>query len=115
MSLLSALSELEPHPSLHDINLDKISQYSRLIACLKNDIILAQPAGEVADLPEALPPIVAQFLEEGLQISDIQASWTILKRQLWHCPKVKLEDEDYQIFKQFGWEKGLSKYNSPAT
>ncbi len=110
MSLLSALNGLEPYPSLHNINLDKISQYSHLIACLKNDIILAQPASEVTELPEALPPIVAQFLEEGLQISGIQASWTILKRQLWCCPKVELEDEDYQIFKQFGWEKGLSKY-----
>ena len=110
MNLSSALKALEAHPSLADIDVNKLSQYSRLIGCLRNDIMLAQPVDQVTEPPEILPPIIVRFLAEALQISDIQASWDILKEQLWFGLNVALEDEEYRLYKQFGWEKGLSEH-----
>ena len=107
---LSVFKALEAYPSLSNIDINKLFQYSRLICCLKNDILLAQPASQMVEPPDILPPVIVQFLAEALQISDVQASWDVLKGQLWFCPTISLRDEDYELFKQFGWEKGLSEH-----
>ena len=80
VSLLSALQALEAYPGLGNLSIDKVSLYSHLIACLQNDIILAQLAVEVIDPPEVIPLSIVAFLAAALQISleNVQISWDIL-------------------------------------
>jgi hypothetical protein len=108
-SLRSALQALEELPGPHDLTIDKISLYSCLISCLRNDILLAQPAVEVTSPPEVLPLSIVEFLGVALHISDVQASWDIMKDHLWICNETAIGDEEFAIFKQFGWERGLSE------
>ena len=114
MALIAALQQLESNPGLHSlINLDKLNQYCRLIAHLKADIRLPQPLDESLDMPPTfLPRSIVQFLAStlSLTIQDVQASWDILHSHLWQCQVLPLIQEDYDAFKQFGWEIGLSVF-----
>ncbi len=113
-SLLSALQVLEAYPGLCNLSIDKVSLYSRLISRLRNDIILAQPAVEITDPPEVIPLSIAEFLAAALHISleDVQVSWDILKEHMWNSSKeVAIGGEECEMFKNFGWDRGLSEFN----
>ena len=112
-TLIAALQQLELKPELHGlINLDKLSQYSRLVAHMKADIQLPQPLDESLPNvpPKFLSPSIVQFLAGALSLTtpSVQASWNILRIYLWQCQVVPLIQEDYNAFKCFGWQIGFS-------
>ena len=61
--------------------------------------------------PRILSPSIVQFLAGALSlaIKDVNTSWDILRTYLWNCQIVPLTPEDFDAFKHFGWELGLSK------
>ena len=113
-TLSAAIQQIEVHPGLHHLlTLDKFNQYSRLIVHLKSDILLPQPLEESHSdkPPRILSPSIVQFLAGALSlaIKDVNTSWDILRTYLWNCQIVPLTPEDFDAFKHFGWELGLSK------
>ncbi len=108
------LKDLHVLPIWCDIGLNTVIQYARLVSHLKEDILLPQPVDQsnVNEPPEILPPTIAKFLAfaMGTPVEHMQASWDVLKGYLWSCHKVPLLDEDYEAFKVFGWQLGLSSY-----
>jgi hypothetical protein len=113
MSVISVLEALHVLPIWCDIGLDTVIQYARLVSHLKQDILLPQPVDQSVDKPpEILPPTIAKFLAlaMGIPVEHMQAGWDVLKGYLWSCLKVPLVDEDYEAFKVFGWQLGLSSY-----
>jgi hypothetical protein len=86
-------------------------QYARLISHLKNDILLPQPL-EQSDPdvpPDVLPLSLVDFLSLALKIEQefIQDSWDILKYYVWECATVPLIYEDFELFRVFGWSRGI--------
>jgi hypothetical protein len=112
-ALASALKTLQQHPHLQSLTLDDISCYARLVGHLKRDILQPQPLDQSTNdkAPDILPPSIVYFLNKALQIplNLVQPSWDILKDCLWECKKVPLKKDDYELFKQFGWDKGISE------
>jgi hypothetical protein len=113
MRFVEALQGLKTHPALCDLTLENISRYARLVGHLKHDILQPQPLDQ-SDFdkpPKILPPSIIFFLHMALEIplEVIQASWDILKDYLWECKKVPLNKDDYEAFKKYGWEKGISE------
>jgi len=112
-SIVSVLEGLSTLSGLCNISFNKLLQYGRLVSHLKNDILLSQPLDQsnISNPPEILPPTIATFLSVALDIpaENMQDGWDVLKEFLWNCPKVPLLDEDYEAFKVFGWELGLSE------
>ena len=113
-NLIAALQQLEIHPGLHHLlNLDKLNQYSHLIVHIKADILLPQPLDESPHTPlKILSPSIVQFMAGALSLTpkDVQTSWDILGTYLWHCRVVPLIQEDFDAFKSFRWELGLSGF-----
>jgi hypothetical protein len=113
LALVSALQTLVQHPYLQSITLDDISCYARLVGHLKHDILQPQPLdqSDIDKPPDILPPSTVYFLNKALQIplKYVQESWDILKDCLQDCKKVPLKKDDYELFKQFGWDKGISE------
>jgi len=113
MSVVSVLEALHVLPILQEISLHTVIQYSRLVSHLKEDILLPQPVDQsnISEPPKILPPTIAKFLAlaTGIPVEHMQESWGVLKEYLWSCPtKVPLLDKDYEAFKAFGWQLGLS-------
>ena len=111
--LVSALQTLQQHTYLHSLTLNDISCYARLVSHLKRDILQPQPLDQsnIDKPPDILPPSIVYFLNKALQIplKSVQDSWDILKDCLWECEKVPLRKDDYELFKQFGWDRGISE------
>jgi hypothetical protein len=111
MRLIRALENLEKHPVLRKLTLNDMIQYARLISHLKNDILLPQPL-EQSDPdvpPDVLPLSLVDFLSLALKIEQefIQDSWDILKYYVWECATVPLIYEDFELFRVFGWSRGI--------
>ena len=119
LSLVSALQTLQQHPHLQSLTLDDISCYARLVGYLKHDILQPQLLDQstIDKALDILPPSIVYFLNKALKIplNLVQASWDILKACLWECKKVLLKKDDYELFKQFGWDKGISEQYSATT
>ena len=113
MNLVSMLDSLQAHPVLCNINLNTVIQCARLIGHLKQDILLPQPLNQsnVDQPPEILPPSIAEFLAAVTDIATVyvQDMWDLLKEHLWNSPVLAFVDEDFELFKSFGWQRGLSE------
>jgi len=111
MRLIRALESLERHPVLQKLTLNDVVQYARIIGHLKNDILLPQPL-EQSDPnvpPDVFPLSLVEFLSLALKIEKmfIQDSWDILKYYVWECATVPLIYEDFELFREFGWPRGI--------
>ena len=117
MSIVEVLEALGQHPQLKIMEFKTLSQYIRLIPHLRNLINLPQPIGQSMDdcgPPEFLPPSIVEFFSRsfGLSQDNVQNAWEILKNVGWESELVALTQDDYDIFKLYGWDLGISKlYN----
>ncbi|KDR71534.1 hypothetical protein GALMADRAFT_143796 [Galerina marginata CBS 339.88] len=61
-------------------------------------------------LPDVLPLSLVEFLSLPLNIEPetIQDSWDILKYYFWECETVPLTYEDFELFREFGWSRGIT-------
>jgi len=113
MNVVSILDGLQAHPVLGMINLNVVMQYARLVGHLKEDILLPQPLDQSSfdEPPEILSPTIAKFLADAMDIPlvHVQESWDILKDYLWNSPILPLVDADFDVFRSFGWQMGLSE------
>lgn len=111
--LLAALTQLSTHSSLKHMTLSQILDFLSMSSLLKRDIMLAQPAIQLADnVPEVLPPLVQAFLAEsiGIDLKSIPDAWDILKDHAWKMtPAADRVETEKQAFREFGWARGLSK------
>ncbi|KAF8156683.1 hypothetical protein B0H34DRAFT_783090 [Crassisporium funariophilum] len=112
MRLIRALEALQNHPVLRKLTLNKVIQYARLIGHLKNNILLPQPLEQSNPKvpPDVLPLSLVEFLSLALNIEpkSIQDSWDILKYYVWECKTVPLTCEDFELFREFGWSRGIT-------
>lgn len=97
-----------------NLGAQKLSQYARLLSTIKPDILLAQPLDQSFkdSPPEVLPPTIARFIEDALDLPEDsgQVLWDGLKGDIWDMDGLQmLIHDDYMKFKQFGWDRGLSK------
>jgi hypothetical protein len=111
--LLIALTELSTHSVLKHITLSQILHFLSLASLLKRDIILSQPAIQLIDnTPEVLPPLIQAFLADsiGIGLESIPAAWDILKDHAWKMtPLAEHVETEKEVFREFGWARGLSK------
>ena len=111
MRLIRALENLQKHPALRKLTLNDLVQYARLVGHLKNDISLPQPLEQTDPNmpPDVLPLSLVEFLSLPLNIKQefIQDSWDILKYYVWECATVPLIYEDFELFREFGWSRGI--------
>jgi hypothetical protein len=113
MSSLALLHQLEPYLATPTLGISKIALYVRLATLLKNDILLPQPhQGDPTTPPLVLPPSVVEFLGTalGLPSEDVSVLWETLKDDVWHAPPPLCVRDDYLIFKEHGWDLGLSEF-----
>jgi len=114
--MVELLAQLQAHPALCYLTLDGITTFVRLIAHLKRDILQPQPINESnpTDAPTILPQPIAQFLGKALSIpvEVMDDCWTILRGYAWEMPTMPLMLEDYDLFKQWGWQCGLSEQST---
>lgn len=97
-----------------NLGIQKLFQFTRLLSSIKADILLAQPQDQSLEdsPPEVLPPSIARFIEDALALptDSGQLVWESLKGSIWSMDGLPmLVDDDYIKFKQFGWDRGLSK------
>lgn len=111
MRLIRALENLQKHPVLRKLTLNDVVQYARLVGHLKNDILLPQPFNQTDPgvPPDILPLSLVEFLSLALSIKQefIQDSWDIMKYYIWECTTVPLIHEDFELFREFGWSRGI--------
>jgi len=111
--IVELLAQLQAHPILCYLTLDGITTFVRLITHLKRDILQPQPINESnpTNAPTVLPQPVAIFLGKALSIlvEVMDDCWTILRGYAWEMPTMPLMQEDYDLFKQWGWQCGLSE------
>lgn len=111
--MVELLAQLQAHPALCYLTLDSITTFVRLIAHLKRNILQPQPINESnpADAPTILPQPIARFLGNALSIpvEVMDDCWTILRGYAWEMPTMPLMQEDYDLFKQWGWQCGLGE------
>ena len=114
MSAVDLLEGLKQHSTLRYLTLDGIITLSRLIQALKRDILQPQPFEDSnpAVAPRQLPKPIALFLGAclGLNGDLIDACWSIMAGYLWELPLSPLIHDDYQLFKMYGWQYGLSEF-----
>ncbi|EDR16177.1 uncharacterized protein LACBIDRAFT_321423 [Laccaria bicolor S238N-H82] len=112
MRLITALENLQRHPVLRKLTLNDVVQYARLVGHLKNDILLPQPLEQTDPgvPPDVLPLSLVEFLSLALSIKQefIQDSWDIMKYYIWECTTVPLIHEDFELFREFGWSRGIA-------
>jgi len=76
-------------------------------------ILLPQPLDQsnIDQPPKILPPSIAEFLAMVTDIPPVyvQDMWDILKEHLWTSLALAFMDEDFDLFKCFGWQRGLSE------
>ena len=111
--IVELLAQLQAHPILRYLTLDGVTTLVRLITHLKRDILQPQPINESnpTNAPTVLPQPIARFLGEALSIpvEVMDNCWTILRGYSWEMPTIPLMQEDYDLFKQWGWQYGLSE------
>ena len=111
--IVELLAQLQAHPILRFLTLDGITTFVRLITHLKRDILLPQPIDESnpTNAPSVLPQAIAEFIGRALSIpvEVMDNCWTILRDYAWEMPTMPLMREDYDLFKRWGWQCGLSE------
>jgi hypothetical protein len=111
--IVELLAQLQTHPILRYLTLDGITTFVRLITHLKRDILQPQPINESnpTNAPTVLPQPIASFLGKALSIpvEVMDDCWTILRSYSWEMPVTPLMQDDYDLFKQWGWQCGLSE------
>ena len=111
--MVELLAQLQAHPVLCYLTLDGITTFVRLITHLKRDILQPQPINESnpTDAPTILPQPITQFLSEALSIpfEVMDDFWTIMRGYAWEMPTMPLMQDDFNLFKQWGWRCGLSE------
>jgi hypothetical protein len=117
--VVELLAQLQKHPILRCLTLDGITTLVRLITHLKHDILQPQPINESnpAFAPSILPESIALFLGNALSIpvEVMDDCWTILRDYAWEMPTAPLMRDDYDLFKHFGWQCGLSEHSQTVT
>lgn len=112
MHLQRLCEALAQFPSVSGLSLDQITCFIRLATKLKDDILLPQPVSHPAGCPpEFLPPSIASFLSEAVDIplDNVSICWAALKTEVWHQLATADSAEAYeQCFKEYGWQRGLS-------
>jgi hypothetical protein len=101
------------HPSrvICTITITQITTYIRLAAQLKREIQLPQPLDVDPDCaPSVLPRGIAVFLSRSISVplEYMEYIWDVLKDQVWASPPTPPTPEDLALFKEHGWELGLS-------
>lgn len=111
--VIDLLAQLQVHPVLCNLTLDGITTFVRFIIHLKHDILQPQPINESnpSTTPTVLPEPFTNFLGKALGIpADVMDDcWLILRNYAWEMPTMPLMQEDYDMFKQWGWQCGLSE------
>ncbi|KIM37113.1 hypothetical protein M413DRAFT_77411 [Hebeloma cylindrosporum] len=111
-TVVGLLAQLQVHPVLRYLTLDGITTFVRLITHLKRDIIQPQPVDESnpTTAPTVLPEPLTLFIGNALGIpaDTMDDFWSILKDYAWEMPTVPLMQDDYDLFKQWGWRCGLT-------
>ena len=111
--IVELLTQLQAHPILRHLTLDGITTFVRLITHLKRDILHPQPINESnpTNAPTFLPQPITKFLGEALSIpiEAMDDCWEILRVYAWEMPTMPFMQEDYDLFKKWGWQCGLSE------
>ena len=114
--MVELLTQLQAHPALCYLTLDGITTFVCLIAHLKCDILQPQPINESnpANTPTILPQPIARFLGNALSIpvEVMDDCWTILRGYAWEMTTMPLMQENYDLFKQWGWQCSLSEQST---
>jgi len=112
MNVVAVFQGLSAHPVLRYLTLDGIFTLTRLTSHLKRDILQPQSINESnPDIaPTILPQPIAMFLSAaiGIPIDTMDECWAIFQDYVWEMPLAPLTSDDYQLFKCYGWQYGLS-------
>jgi len=96
--------------------LPQIMRYISVAACVKDDIILAQPAGHRLDEPpDFLPPSIVTFLGRVCNLTDalVNDFWVALKGTIWHgeAGATGQEKSMEDLFRKHGQDLGFRTYS----
>ncbi|PPR02945.1 hypothetical protein CVT24_012157 [Panaeolus cyanescens] len=112
MALLDAFIKFQSHSILQNLTLDALVTLTRLLGHLKRDVLQPQPPSQSAsDTPPLnLPAPILTFLSSviGVLEADVKDFWSVMKKDIWETPLSPLTDEDYRLFKTFGWPLGIT-------
>ena len=114
MSRFAALHSLELHLDAQ-FEFSQITLYIRLLSYLKSDILICQSVDhdDILKAPCVLPPSIVEFLCRalGMPSETIKCIWDLLMDDIWGViPPACVVNEDYEIFKEHGWDLGLSEF-----
>ncbi|KAF8964864.1 hypothetical protein BDZ97DRAFT_2001574 [Flammula alnicola] len=100
------------YPPFQYLTLDGLVTFTRLASHLKRVILQPQPIQQSnpATPPSHLPEPVLIFLGTalGIPLYAMADCWNILREHVWEMPLTPLMDDDYQLFKHFGWPHGIT-------
>lgn len=107
------LQQLSQHPDdVLSLSITQIYRFLTHAACLKDDIILTQPAAHSAAVPpDHLPAIVAKFLSTLLKLdaNEVDACWNIFKDMVWDDAYMEaLQRDPEEGFRAMGEELSTS-------
>lgn len=112
MLLIDLVERLKAHTLLEGLSLDILMTFTRLASHLKRDILQPQviSQSDPGYAPDKLPASVSNFLGDALGISNecIHQCWGLLNDYIWDMPTTPLSSDDYRLFKEHGWEYGIS-------
>ena len=97
----------------YGFTLNQVSRFIRLASLLKRDIKLPQPLKQAHDdEPPRFPPSsVVAFLAGAIGIPEtaVVNAWKVLKHEVWEYGSPdEVHAEDEQLFREHGWQYGLS-------
>ena len=105
--MFELLAQLQVHLVLHHLTLDGITTFVCLITHLKCDILQPQPINESnpTNVPTILRQPITRFLGKALSIpfKVMNDFWTIMRGYAWEMLTMVLIQDDYDLFKQWGW------------
>ena len=112
MNAILLLAKISTHPVLKNLTLDGICTLTWLAGYLKQDIL--QPQSILQSNPNVpplhLPGPILTFLASslGIPLDAMRDCWDITREHMWGMPITPLIDDDYSLFKYFGWPLGIS-------
>ncbi|KAF7332740.1 hypothetical protein MKEN_00157500 [Mycena kentingensis (nom. inval.)] len=93
------------------LTLDQTMRFSRLLAVIKNDIVLVYPASTpTTKAPPLLSPVFQEFIAEAVDIElpTVSSAWRRLKDDIWKLSPPVLNEEEEEYFRKYGWKRGLT-------
>ncbi|KAF8224912.1 hypothetical protein L208DRAFT_1308595, partial [Tricholoma matsutake] len=112
---IEVLRHFFDHPVLRTTTITQITTYIHLAAQLKREIQLPQPldADGPDCTPSVLPRAIAVFLSRsiGVPCEYMEYIWDVLKNQVWASLSMPSTPEDLALFKEHGWELGLTFFS----